>query len=170
MQRKSLLLALALLGASGSAAAALEDGLYFGGKAGLMMPDASALDDAINIGGNVGYTFPGIILPFNGRLSAEGELTTTISKGDAPGGEWDVTTLGAYGVYRAGDAIYFKGKAGLAYQKFDVRTFGGSGGDTSTDLSVGLGGGLKMGAGALEVEYTLLDDVDFFSVGYLFGF
>lgn len=170
MQRKSLLLAVALLGASGSAAAALEDGLYVGGKAGLVVPDASALDNAVNIGGTVGYTFPGIVLPFNGRLSAEGDLTTTIIKGDAPGGEWNAKTLGAYGVYRAGDAIYFKGKAGLAYQKVDVSTFGGGGDDTSTDLSVGLGGGLKMGAGALEVEYTLLDQVDFFSVGYVFGF
>lgn len=40
---------------------------------------------------------------------------------------------------------------------------------SETDLAIGVGLGIKMGAGSkLEFELTLLDDLDFLGVAYLF--
>ena len=141
---------------------------YIGGKLGLMMVDGSGFDDAINAGILVG-------IPINqvevGSFAAEAELTLTLVDGELPGGsDWDILTLAGYGVYRSKGPIYFKGKAGLVMWDFNRSGFGGS--YDEIDLSVGIGGGMKLNAKtALELEYTVIEsDIDFLSFGFKMNF
>lgn len=149
---------------------AVEPGkFYFGVKGGLMMPDTNALADVINVGVNLGYNFPKMNLPLNGTVAAEGEVTLSAMPGDVlGGGDWDLQTIGGYGVFRAGDAFYFKGKAGLAHQRLNVELAGVDASDTDTNISVGAGLGMRIQDSRMEVEYTWFNDINFISVGYLF--
>lgn len=190
---KKALVAAALLGLAAGNAAYAQNQPYFGVKGGLMMPDGSGFDDAINIGGLVGMKIQDLNLAsgIKGSIAVEGELTLSVIEGDiSGGGEWDVMTLAGYGVYRSqplNGNMYVKGKAGLAYQDVNVDipatqeciVFFGTpicttvpGSSASSDdisLSLGVGLGFKMGArNNLEIEYTILDDVDFLSVGMTF--
>jgi len=139
---------------------------YIGGKLGLMMPDASGVDDAVNLGILVGMTLNEVSA---GSISVEGELTTTIVDGDTGGGDWDVTTLAGYGVFRSSGPLYFKGKAGLVYwdASIDAGPFG-TYSDDDIDISFGVGGGFKISdKTALELEYTIIEsDLDFLSLGF----
>ena len=142
---------------------------YIGGKLGLMMPDGSGLDDALNIGVVLGMKLNEVEV---GSIAVEGELTTTIVDGDIRGGgDWNVTTLAGYGVYRSNGQFFFKGKLGLVYWDADVDGVGGGGAD-DIDLSFGIGGGYKISEKAsLELEYTILEsDLDFLSLGFIVNF
>lgn len=148
---------------------------YFGVKAGLMMPDASGLDDALNIGGVIGVPVTELRRDGSGiagTISVEGELTVTLVEGDVDGGgDWDVWTLGGFGVYRspASNNLYFKGKLGIVHSDVDASVGPFSASDRDTDLALGLGLGIKLGGRSnLEFEFTMLDDIDFLSVAYHF--
>lgn len=179
---KKTLVAAALLGLAVGNLAYAQNQPYFGVKGGLMNLDGGG-DDAINIGGLVGVKMQDLPASsgLRGSISLEGEATITAVDGEVAGGDWSVLTLGGYGVFRTTNPgnVYFKGKAGLAYQDIEVDEVcvatpfgpicapGGSSSDIG--LSLGVGVGFKMGArNALEVEFTILDDVDFLSVGYIF--
>lgn len=190
---KKVLAAAALLGLAAGNVAYAQNQPYFGVKGGLMMPDLSGADDAINIGGLVGIKIQDLPASsgLRGSLAVEGELTMSVIEGDVGSdGEWDILTLAGYGVYRSqplNGSMYFKGKVGLAYQDISsdipasqqCYTFFGTttcmtvpGYSYSQDdigISFGVGLGFKMGPrNNLEVEYTVLDDVDFLSVGMTF--
>jgi hypothetical protein len=174
---KKILVAAALLGLAVGNVAYAQNQPYFGVKGGFMSLDGGG-DDAINIGGIVGVKMQDLPASsgLRGSISLEGEATITVADGDVAGGDWNVMTFAGYGVFRSTNPgnVYFKGKAGLAYQDIEVDQvcvsypFVGTvcgGGGSSSDFGVGF----KMGArNALEVEYTILDDVDFLSVGYNF--
>lgn len=149
---------------------AVEPGkFYFGVKGGLMMPDTGTLEDVINVGANLGYNFPKMNLPLNGTIAAEGEVTLSAMQGDVlGGGDWDLQTIGGYGVFRAGDAFYVKGKAGIAHQRFNIELAGVDANDKDTDISLGAGLGMRIQESRIEVEYTWFGDINFLSVGYLF--
>lgn len=166
MKVHSLLLAFLLGLASVTAVAQEGDGLYYGIKGGFMDSDQGQLDTAFNLGALLGYNIPGVRqLP--GLVGIEGEFTLSAIKGDVSGGgDWDVQTLAGYGVYRSGGPLYFKGKAGIAHQRINIEGVPGDQKDTS--FSFGIGGGLKMGEGRVEVEYNWLEDLNFISVGYIF--
>jgi hypothetical protein len=173
--------ALCLCGAAASQAADTQP--YFGVKAGLMMPDANGFDDALNIGGVVGVPVTELRRDSSGiagTISVEGELTLTLVEGDVNinvppfgnfSGDWDVWTLGGFGVYRspASNNLYFKGKLGLVHSDVDVSVAGSSASGSDTELAIGFGLGYKLGGRSnLEFEFTLLDDLDFLSVAYHF--
>lgn len=156
---------------------------YFGVKAGLMMPDANGFDDALNIGGVIGVPVTELRRDASGiagTISVEGELTLTLVEGDVNinvppfgnfSGDWDVWTIGGFGVYRSptSNNLYFKGKLGLVRSDVDVSVAGASGSGSDTELALGVGLGIKLsGRSNLEFELTLLDDIDFLSVGYHF--
>jgi hypothetical protein len=148
---------------------------YFGLKAGLMMPDGSGLDDALNVGGVIGVPVTELRRDGSGiagTIAVEGELTVTLVEGDIDGGgDWDVWTLGGFGVYRspASNNLYFKGKAGIVHTDVDANVGPFSASDSDTELALGVGLGIKLsGRSNLEFEFTLLDDIDFLSVGYHF--
>lgn len=169
----SLLIGLGALWTTGAqAAGGLTIGQpYFGVKTGLMMPDVAGWGDALNIGALVGA--PVARLP-QGTISAEGEFTTTLSKGDVNyfgvTGNWDVTTLAGYGVFRTHGPIYLKAKAGLLYENVGASVSGFSATGSDTGLSFGIGGGMRLQGGqSLEVEYTIIEsNINLLSVGYNF--
>lgn len=148
---------------------------YFGVKAGLMMPDPSGFDDAVNVGGVIGVPVTELRRDGSGiagTIAVEGELTLTLVDGDVSGGgDWDVWTLGGFGVYRspASNNLYFKGKVGVVHTDVDANVGPFSASDSDTELALGVGLGIKLaGRSNLEFELTLLDDIDFLSVGYHF--
>ncbi len=157
----------ALLAAAGFtlAPAANAADAYAGAKAGFILADAANQDAALNIGGLFGVKLLDLGAKA-GTLSAEGELSFTLIDGDLPNGnDWDVSTLGAYAVYRSAGDTYLKAKAGLLWLDTSY--------DSSiTELSIGIGGGWRISKDlALEVEYTTIDDnIDMFSVGVNFHF
>ena len=161
---------------------AAEDS-YYGVKAGFMMPDGAGMDDAINVGVVVGAPLTELKRSgagIEGSISVEGEFTMTLVKGDininippfpAVSGDWDVMTLGGFGVFRSAamNKFYFKAKAGMVYSDTDFSISGVSGSGSDTDIVIGLGGGYKLGKReSVEVELTLLNDMDFLSVAYHF--
>lgn len=158
---------LALLAAAGFALAPAANAAdaYAGVKAGFMLADADNQDAALNIAGLFGVKLLDLGAKA-GTLSAEGELGVTLIDGDLPNGkDWDVSTLGAYAVYRSAGDLYLKAKAGLLWVDASY-------GRSITELSTGIGGGWRIGKDlALEVEYTTIDDnIDMFSVGVNFHF
>ncbi len=182
---KKVLVAAALLGLAVGNVAYAQNQPYFGVKGGLMMPDFLEIgDSAISVGGLFGMKIQDLSPSsgLRGSIAVEGEATISLIEGDLAGAEWDALTLAGYGVYRSqpiNGNMYFKGKAGLAYVdiSFDSTTYCAAPGfcistDRSYDdigISVGVGLGFKMGArNNLEIEYTIIDEVDFLSVGMNF--
>jgi hypothetical protein len=157
----------ALLAAAGFAFAPTANAAdaYAGVKAGFMLADTENQDAALNIVGLFGAKLLDLG-PKAGTLSAEGELSFTLIDGDLPNGnDWDVSTLGAYAVYRSAGDMYLKAKAGLLWVDTSY--------DSSiTELSMGIGGGWRINKNmSLEVEYTTIDDnIDMFSAGVNFHF
>lgn len=152
----------ALLSVSVSTHAA-ENQLYFGGKAGLMDADAAGHKDPLNIGAVIGFTFDENP---NGSISLEGELTTTIKDGDLQGGgDWDIGTIGVYAAYRTAGDAYLKAKAGFVDQNASGTSTDKVPDDTGASFGFGVGFRTSRKAG-LEFEYTILDDVDFMSLGF----
>ena len=142
-----------------------DPGPYFGFKGGFMDADADGHDRALAAGGVIGYRF---FDDTRGSGSLEVDLSTTVQDGDIDGGgDWDAMVLGAYFAYRSVGEVYFKGKVGFADQDVD-----GSGAvKDDTAFSFGVGGGWQINRkAALEVEYTVYDDLSFFSVGYITRF
>ena len=143
-------------------AIAMADGWYIGAKAGLMATDANGFDDATNAGVVVGYDVLDVIA---GDISLEGEYTTTIDDGEAPGlAEWEVDTLGGYAVFRTAGPAYLKMRGGVV--RSDITYNGVS--DATTDSAAGLGIGFSLGLVQLELDYTKIntddDDIDFVSL------
>lgn len=151
-----------------SGTAIANDGFYAGVKAGLMTSDISGLDSGINLGLTGGHEWNlGEI-----SVAAEGEFSTALSKGDVNFGEWDVETLALYGVVRTHGDLYLKAKMGFLREKVTIDTnFSGSFSETDSGASYGIGGGWNLGNGALELEYTIIEqDINFLSLGYNFRF
>lgn len=173
---------------SGAAQAQASSAPYFGAKLASMSLDCGSgfsCGDALNIGAYVGQQVVDLRRSgagISGSISAEGELTTTLSKGKmdynpfpgfipAVSTKWGVTTLAGYGVYRSPDAnnFYFKGKLGFVYSKFTVSTVGGSSWGSSTDFAWGIGAGYKLSSrNAIELELTEINSLTMLSLGYTF--
>jgi len=102
-----------------------------------------------------------------GMFGIEGELNTTLSKGEIAATEYGVTQLGAYGVLMTPGPFYFKGKAGVMYTDVDF-----PGADSSTDPAYGVGVGFELLGLVWELEYTITEadgaDADFISIGFKF--
>jgi len=154
-----------------------EGKIYVGGKVGVVQADFSGFDNAFNAGVYGGYNMLGKNSHFaanlnGGTLAVEGEVTLSVVKGDAPIGEWDLTSVGAYAAYRhpLTDYFYLKGKLGLVRYDIDTSATSASSG-TETSLAAGIGAGWKVGPGSLEVEITTYEsDILFLSTGFHMSF
>lgn len=143
-------------------AAAMADGMYLGAKAGLMATDANGFDDATNAGLVIGKDVLGVVL---GEFAVEADYTTTIDEGTGNGiNEWEIDTLGGYGVFRTAGPVYLKARAGVV--RSDITVNGVS--DSNTGAAGGLGLGLSLGLVQFELDYTQMeqdnDDVHFVSL------
>ena len=178
MKNRNLILSLALLGSLTAAGAAHAQGkIYIGAKVGLVEADLAGFDNAFNAGVYGGYNLLGKNSHFaadlsGGTLAVEGEVTLSVAKGDAPVGEWDLTSVGAYAAYRhpLTDYFYLKGKLGLVRYDIDTTVASANSG-TETALAAGIGAGWKVGPGSLEVEITAYEsDVRMLSAGFHMSF
>lgn len=179
MNIKNTLAALTIVvGLVAGASAHAAGNVYLGGKAGFMDPGYGGFDPALAIGVYGGYNLlgkdAGIAANLGGgRLAIEGELNFTLLDGDAGAyGDWSVTTLGAYAayIYPLTESISFKGKAGIVRQDIDVDRSGSGAKNDDTGLALGVGAGFKLGGGTLDVEVTLMDEMNYWSVGYNWRF
>ncbi|HLU62774.1 MAG TPA: hypothetical protein VKZ99_10550 [Gammaproteobacteria bacterium] len=140
----------------------------------LLAAPAQALDSDLRIkgymvsvdGDDSAATNLGVVygLDFLGMIGAEFEASTTISDGEYAGEDYSVTQVGGFATLMTPGPIYFKAKAGLLYNDFEIGGFS----DTNTDPAYGLGLGLF----GLEIEYTRSklgeEDLDMLTVA--FGF
>ncbi len=143
---------------------------YWGAKVTQVEVDSPAYKNAYNAGLIFGAEFG--TLGANNIVSLEGEITTTVIKGDVLTAEWDMQTFGLYAALRTGKDVYLKAKAGLANWDLTLST-GGTADDTG--LSYGFGGGFKLSNGhTLEIEYSVIEgdtgnaDISMLGVNYLF--
>ena len=156
------LLCLFLTNGSYAAARAWQIGVV----GGIMTTDITGLDNAVNAGAALSYDF--------GRFALEGIYTASVTDGDASigplSGDWDVTTIAAYGVYHSLGRYYLKAKAGYLNEDVTIRVGSISSGNEDNGASFGIGGGIRFHNNQrLEFEYTLIEeDVDFISVGLWF--
>jgi len=178
MKTRNLVIPLALLGGLAVAGTAQAAGkIYVGAKGGLVQADHSGFDDTFNIGVYGGYNMFGKDSQFaadlkGGTLAVEGEVTLSVAKGDAPGGEWDLTSYAAYAAYRhpLTDNFYLKGKVGLVHYDLDTNVAVSNTG-TNNALAAGIGAGWKVGPGSIEAEITTYEsDVLFVSAGFHMNF
>ncbi len=137
-----------------------------------MMIDVSEFEDADSAGLVVGYK---ISDSASGSLAVEGEYTNS-STADITvlgvTGKWDIDTLAVYLAYRSGGDLYLKGKVGYLDEDINANIVGVSISGSDSGLSVGIGGGWKIGKkSALELEYTIIEeDANFLSLGVNFSF
>lgn len=178
MKNRNLVITLALLASLTAAGAAQAAGkIYIGAKGGIVQADNSGFDDTFNVGVYGGYNMLGKDSQFaadlsGGTLAVEGEVTLSVTKGDAPTGEWDLTSFGVYAAYRhpLTDNFYLKGKLGLVHYDLDT-TVAVSNSGTNNALAAGIGAGWKVGPGSLEAEITTYEsDVLFVSAGFHMNF
>jgi len=184
MKTRNVFISLALLGSLSLAGVAQAAGkIYIGGKAGIVQADISGFDEAINAGVYGGYNLLGKDSHFaadlrGGTLAVEGEVTTTLKKGDAGAAdEWDMTSIAAYAAYRhpLTNYFYLKGKLGLVRYEIDTSLPASpsvaSALGTETKLAAGIGAGWKVGPGSIEVDLTTYEsDVLFLSGGFHMSF
>lgn len=177
---KSLAVSLALVAGLAAAGAAQADGkIYVGVKLAVADADINGFDTAKTAGIYGGYNLFGKDSHFaadlaGGTLAVEGEVMMTVSKGDAgpAAGKWDINSFGVYGAYRfpIGEQFYLKGRLGVV--RYDIDTtlpIPGSG--IETTLAGGIGGGMKIGPGRLELDVTTYSsDVLTYGVGFHMSF
>jgi len=169
-------LAVVVLGvAACGVAAAADPNLYFSAKGGVMSSDRNGYGDSWNAGAVAGLHF----LDFGkgksnyGSLSGEIEATVPLVKGDVnpSNGKWRTWTIGAFAVYRSPEAngVYFKGKAGAVHRSVTSRPAGFPGTGSSDDPAFGVGIGYKLNKrNSIEGEVTVMDNLTFISVGFVF--
>lgn len=184
MKTRNVFISLILLtGISLAGTAQAAGKFYIGAKAGIVKADISGFDEAINAGVYGGYNLLGKDSHFaadlsGGALAVEGEVTTTLIKGDAGfADEWDMTSIAAYAAYRhpVTDYFYLKGKLGLVRYEIDTSlpppASITSALGTETKLAAGVGVGWKVGPGSLEVDLTTYEsDVLFLAAGFHLSF
>jgi hypothetical protein len=141
--------------------------------AGVVISDVTDLDNGtalvVNAGKNIG-AIPG--------LSAEGEITTTISKPEASIGgvnaDASYWTVGAYGVYTLPVSTQFdvRGRLGVLYENVDVKGDAASGDESDFQVSGGVGGAFHVtDRFSITADYTRIsEDINHVGAGVQFRF
>lgn len=158
--KTSSIIAIAIAGALAAPLAMAQDikqGLSFGGTVGIMKPHGSDNETGLTIGGRLGKELQ------NG-FSAEADLNLGIVDGEIGSNhDYNINSVAAYGVWRSQGDVHFKAKVGVSYWDDDF--------DNDFNLAGGVGIGIRMAGGVLDVEYTQINDyVDYVTVGYSLPF
>lgn len=157
---KTFVIALGVMGALTTPLAMAQDamqGLTFGGTVGFMKPHGSDNETGMTIGGRLG-------MPLQNNFSAEADLNLGIVDGEiGSNNDYNINSVAAYGVWRSQGDVHFKGKVGVSYWDDDF--------DHDFNLAAGVGIGIRLGNGVMDVEYTQINDyVDYITVGYSLPF
>ncbi len=160
---KKILMAFGLAAAMLSSAAMAQNmndltkGMMFGGMVGFAKPHGSDNDSGMTIGGRLGKQI-------QGNFSWEADLNLGVTDGEiGTNHDWNINSVAAYGVYRTDGDIHLKAKLGLAYWDDDF--------DHDVNLSAGIGVGIRMGRGIIDVEWTQVNDyADYVTIGYSMPF
>jgi hypothetical protein len=156
---KKILMALGLIAALGSSTAMAQSmkGLMFGGMVGFAKPHGSDSSSGVTIGGRLGQNI-------QGNVSWEADVNLGVSDGEiGTDHSYSINSGAVYGVFRTEGDIHLKAKLGVGYWDDDF--------DHDTSLTAGIGIGLRIGRGILDVEYTQINSyVDYITVGYTLPF
>ena len=129
-------------------------GAYGGVTAGPMINNSGSLQNSQNYGFVGGYAFG------DTGAAVEAMYTSDLLQGDidtAAGGKWDTDAYALHGVYRYGETMYVKAKAGYANVDVNISANYIVPSTTDSGFSAGIGGGMHIGGMfSLEGEYTLL--------------
>lgn len=156
----------AVLAASIGSASANADGFFIGLKTGDVKFDVEELQNGRASGFQLGYEWRfGLAVQLE-ALSYSEDLEEDYFYGFSGDAELDTTAI--YAAYRTPGTVYFLAKAGILHEKFELETSSfywtaESESETDTGLSVGIGGGVRLGDHVLiEAEYTVIEqDADF---------
>ena len=156
---KKLLLVMAVSAAimSTGAHAQSTGQLMFGGKAGFAKPHGSSNDAGFNISGVLSKRI-------QDNFYWEAELSLNVIDGEVGNNrDWGVRSIAGYGVYRTDGDVHLKGKLGVSYWDDDF--------DDDTNLTAGIGLGIRAGRGVIDIEYTQINPrTDYITVGYMINF
>jgi opacity protein-like surface antigen len=142
---------------SAAAMAQATEPLMFGGKGGFQKPHGSGNDAGFGIGAVLGRNI-------QGNVSWEAELMLNIMDGERGNNrDWEIDSVAGYAVYRTPGDVHVKAKMGVSYwDDSDSHDF---------NLTAGIGVGIKLGRGILDVEYTQINPrTDYITVGYILPF
>lgn len=145
--------------ASGTAPAQSREA-YVGG--GLALQDADISDDGMAVVARGGVGIPELSQKMAGNWSAEGEITRSLISPEAGGNDLDITSFGAYALYKFPiQRFHLRGRAGFTFKNLDLD---GRPGDDEFDFSAGFGAGYRVAPNVdVTLEYTFMGD----DVGHL---
>lgn len=155
--------------------------VYLGINSGVLFIDDVPDSDGANIQ-NIGFTFGKGI---NSVLAMEFTYNVTVTEDDTDLGDLSGDNIGLYLVAKTPGTVYFKGRFGYTRTTLERDFRGDSFDHNSYGLAYGIGGGVKIvKGGAIELEYTLLPEVEdsgimgssedgtstYLSIAYVLGF
>lgn len=142
-----------------------ESGPYLGLTFGTDQTGVAGLDDGSAKGVVLGWRVQKL-------LAIEGVIANTSHDMLVPGCTAENDTIGIYGALRTEGQFYVKGRLGLLSE--DIASSGtcaGVAAASDTGMSLGAGVGARFGKGALEVEYTIIEqDINRLGASLLFNF
>lgn len=130
---------------------------------------------------NMGFTFGKGI---NDHVATEFSYNFTVTEDENDSGDISADSIGFFVVGKTKGAVYVKGRLGYTRLTLE-RNFAGSSFDHNAyGIAYGLALGARVGPGAIELEYTVLPEIedddfvgapievesDFLSVAYVWGF
>lgn len=149
-----------------------ESGVYAGG--GVLLSEYSENDtNDFTFNGNLSLLVGYAPVGWNG-FGVEGQLAEgRIEYAEDVSGDplsFDYTSFGTYGVFRAGDRFFFKGRVGAIWQKWDSNDRADLNKD-EVNAAAGIGFGWRFGRGKVELERLFTDsDLRQISVNYSHSF
>ncbi|MGH8493313.1 MAG: outer membrane beta-barrel protein [Moraxellaceae bacterium] len=146
---------------------AVDSGFYLGVTAGKHNADVEELS-----GGSAGGLMGGYRIA-NGFALEAAFTASDFDVEDFSGCLLEFDTAAFYGAFRSPGKGYFKARVGLLHETLTARDACAGLIDEMSDtgLSLGVGAGFRFGKGALEVEYTLVEqDVNQLSANLIYNF
>lgn len=138
---------------------------YAGIRAGITdvsFDDIEVDSSPTNVGVLAGYEFS----RFLPGLSAELEVTESLSDGEVLNSSLGVSSQGLYLAYRTGGMIYLKGRVGLMKAELT-----GDLAESENGESYGVAVGVDLPMVGLELDYTVIDDdIGYASVAVIYRF
>ena len=125
----------------------VQAGDFFGGiKAGIVDPEASGFDPTTTASAQLGYEFADFWI-FD--VAVEGEITRSITDGDAPGGDYSYEQNSVFTSLRTAGPVYFTARAGFVDARIEQP------GRSSSDDGIAYGIGVGFSTGIRwEIEWT----------------